>query len=425
MPLHAPRGLTMIERIAILGGSSVYIPEFVFSLITHNINVREIALFGRDGEKLPIVAEFCRRLIKRSGFPTEIRHTTNLEEAVTGARYVLNHVRIGGMQARLRDESLPPADGMVGDESIGPGGLANALRTLPTVMELAARVEAVNPGCVFVNLTNPMGIVVDALTAHTKLRVIGVCDLPGTYIRKIADVVRHRPDELEFDYLGLNHIGWIQDVRLHRKSIMGALLERLEHHPQDGFDLDAIRLFRMIPARRVSDYFHADRIVEEQRRGGKHRAEILHEAEAQILELYRDPHLNEIPPLTRARNTPWYEETIVPLIQALEGDVKRRLILCVANDGAIRDLPAAGSVEVPVDVVSGTLKSKRVGNCPHFLRGLFVATKESDRLIVEAVRHNSYDSALQAFAINPFVASLDKARRMLDIVVKNEALELR
>ena len=49
----------------------------------------------------------------------------------------------------------------------------------------------------------------------------------------------------------------------------------------------------------------------------------------------------------------------------------------------------------------------------------------SHRLIVEAVRHQSYDLALQAFAVNPFVASVDKARRMLDAVVKNEALELR
>lgn len=415
----------MIDRIAILGGSSVYIPEFIFSLISHNVTVREVALFGRAGEKLSIVADFCRRLIKRSGFPSEIRHTTRLEDAVIGAKYVLNHVRVGGMQARLRDESLPPAEGMVGDESIGPGGLANALRTLPVVLEHAARVEAVNAGCTYINLTNPMGIVVDALNAHTSLRVIGVCDLPGTYIRKIADVIRHRIDELEVDYLGLNHLGWFQDVRLHRKSIMSALLERLENHPQDGFDLDMIRLFRMIPARRVSDYFHADRIVEEQRRGGKHRAQLLHEAEAQILELYRDPHLTEIPPLTRARNTPWYEETIVPLIQGLESDKKRRLILCVRNDGAIRDLPATGSVEVPVDVGAGAFKPRRVGDCPHFLHGLFIATKESDRLIVEAVRHNSYDLALQAFTVNPFVASLDRARRLLDTIIKNEGLELR
>ncbi len=414
----------MIDRIAILGGSSVYIPEFIFSLITHNINVREVALFGRAGDKLPVVADFCRRLIKRSGFPTVIHATTDLEEAVRGAKYVLNHVRVGGMQARLRDETLPPTEGLIGDESLGPGGLANALRTLPVVLDHAARVEAANPGCTYINLTNPMGIVVEAMTAHTGLKTIGVCDLPGTYLRKIARVLHHRTEEIDVDYIGLNHLGWFQDVRLRKKSVMGPLLERIENGAGDGFDVEVIKLFRMIPARPVSDFFHASRIVEEQRRGGPHRAQKLHEAESQILELYRDPHLSEIPPLTRARNTPWYEETIVPLIQALEGGKKERLILCVRNDGAIRDLPPNASVEVPVDVASGEFKPKRVGNCPHFLHGVFIAMKESERLIVEAVRHRSYECALQAFTVNPFVASLDKARRMLELVLKNESLEL-
>jgi len=420
-----PRQSRVIDRITILGGSSVYVPEFIFSIITHNINVREIVLFGRPGEKLPIVAGFCRRLLKRSGFPTVIRESTNLDEAAAGAKYVLNHVRVGGMAARLRDESLPPQEGMVGDESLGPGGLANALRTLPTVFEQAAAVQRVNPGAIYINLTNPMGILVDALNTHTQLKVIGVCDLPTTCIRKLAGILRHPPGELEVDYIGLNHLGWIQDVKVHKRSVMSALLERMERgSDRDGFDIDLIRLFRMIPAKTPSLYFHADRVVAEQRRAGKHRAQQLHEAESQILDLYRDEHLHEVPPLTRARNTPWYEETIIPLIQALEGPKETTLVLCVRNEGAIRDLPAGCSVEVPVTVSNGGFTPRRVGSCPHFLRGLFAAVKESERLIVEASYHKSYDYALQAFTISPFVHSIDSARRFLDRLIKEEQFEL-
>jgi 6-phospho-beta-glucosidase len=419
-----PGQYRVIDRIAILGGSSVYVPEFIFSIITHNINVREIVLFGRPGQKLPIVAEFCRRLMQRSGHPALIHETTDLAQAVTGAKYVLNHVRIGGMAARLRDESMPPLDGMVGDESLGPGGLTNALRTLPTVFAQAAVVQATNPGCIYINLTNPMGILVEALNAHTSLSVIGVCDLPTTYIRKIAAILRLPPGDLDVDYVGLNHLGWFQDVKVRRRSVMSALLDRLEHETDGGWDRDLIRLFRMIPTRGPNLYFHSDRVVAEQRRAGKHRAQALHEAEQQILELYRDEHLSEIPLLTRTRNTPWYEETILPLIQALEGRKKTRLVLCVRNDGAIRDLPPASSVEVPVDVCEGAFKPRRVGNCPHFLHGLFAAVKESERLIVEASFHKSYDYALQAFTINPFVHSLDTAKQFLDRVIRDEHLEL-
>jgi len=121
----------VIERLTILGGSSVYIPEFIQSLISHNLMPKEVVLFGRFGDKLTIVAEFCRRLIHRSGYPAEITTSTDLEEAVADSKYILNHIRVGGMAARVRDEKLPPVMGMIGDESLGAGGVSNALRTLP------------------------------------------------------------------------------------------------------------------------------------------------------------------------------------------------------------------------------------------------------------------------------------------------------
>lgn len=415
----------MIERITILGGSSVYIPEFITSLTSNNVNVKEIVLYGRPGEKLETVAGFCQRLVKKRGFPMSIVPSTNLEEAVTGAKYVLNHVRIGGMKARLRNEKVPAENGMIGDESLGAGGLANALRTLPTVLEFAQRIETVNPDCTFINLTNPMSIIVEALLKHTNLNVIGVCDLPGTYTKKVAAILERPVSELDVNYIGLNHMGWIQDVRVDDRSCLSEVLEKIATDSQDGFDHDLIRLFRMIPTRAISLYFHSDRVLAEQQKMARYRSEVLHEAEQQILELYRDTHLNDIPELTHSRNTCWYEETIVPLIQGLETGDGRTLVLCVRNEGAIRDLPDDCSVEVPVTLSSEGLEPRKVGNCPHFLKGLFTAVKESDRRIVEAVHHKSYGLALQALTINPFVPSLDTAQTFLDSIVKSEELELR
>ena len=134
----------MIDRITILGGSSVYTPEFILSTVSHNVNVKEIVLLGRKGKKLPLVAAFCQRLIDKSGFPAKVIGLTDLEEAVTGAKYVLNHIRVGGMKARLRDEKMPLANGMIGDESLGAGGIANALRTLPLIVDYAQRIEKVH-----------------------------------------------------------------------------------------------------------------------------------------------------------------------------------------------------------------------------------------------------------------------------------------
>ena len=414
----------MIDRITVLGGSSVYTPEFILSLITHNVNVKEIVLYGRQGNKLPVVAKFCQRLIDRSGFPTKIIPTTELKPAVTGARYIINHVRVGGMPARVRDEKLPPKQGMIGDESLGAGGFANAMRTLPVVLQLAATIEEVNPGAVLINLTNPMGVVVEALIKHTKLNVLGVCDLPGTTVKNIASILRHDPAQMQVDYIGLNHFGWIQDVKIDGRSHMTRLLERLEHETGDGLDNGLIELFRMIPVRTVSLFFHQDEILKRQQSCGRYRAEVLHEAEQQILRLYQENGLCEIPDLTRARNAVWYEETIVPLIRTLEDKKEHETILCVRNDGAIRDLPDDCSVEIPVELGKKGNKPRKVGSCPRFLRGLFIALKESDRLTIEAVRHKSYECALQSLTINPLVPSLDAARKYLDRLIRDEHFEL-
>ena len=328
------------------------------------------------------------------------------------------------MAARTRDEKIPPQQGMIGDESLGAGGFANAMRTLPVVMGIARKIEKMNPDCTFINLTNPMGVVVEALTKYTKLNVIGVCDLPGNYVKKVAGILHREPKDLKVDYIGLNHMGWIQDVRVDGRSRMSAVLEKIEEDQEDGFDYALINLFRMIPTRTVSLYFHWDEILKQQKQCSRFRAEILHENERQILELYEDEHLTEIPDLTRQRNTVWYEETIVPLIQGLEAKEVRSLILCIRNNGCIRDLSDECSVEVPVDVSQKGLKPRKVGSCPHFLRGLFQAVKQSDRLTVEAAVHQSREYALQALTINPLVPSLEAAERFLDYLVKEEKLEL-
>jgi 6-phospho-beta-glucosidase len=207
--------------------------------------------------------------------------------------------------------------------------------------------------------------------------------------------------------------------------LLSSALERIESHKDDEFDYELIDLFRMIPTYPVSLYFHRDEILKKQASCAQYRAEVLFEAERQILYMYRDKHLCAIPDLTRERNTLWYEETIVPLIEALERTTKKELVLCVRNDGAIRDLTADCSVEVPVGVSSKGLKPRKVGNTPHFLTGLFQAVKQSDRLTVKAAMHHSYEYALRAQAIHPLVPSLNSARRFLDRVIKDDKLELR
>ncbi|NLN91732.1 MAG: hypothetical protein GX130_00295 [Candidatus Hydrogenedens sp.] len=414
----------MIDRITVLGGSSVYTPEFLEALLSNNVLVKELVLLGMPGQKLDIVSRFCQRLVKRSGHLTEIIPETDPEKAMKGASYIINQVRVGGMKARIRDEKLPPQFDMVGSERLGAGAITNALRTLPVVFNFAQCAEAVNPKVRIINLSNPVGILVEALTRYTSLNVVGVSDLPGIYIEKIAALLGREPDAIEVNYLGLYDLGWIQDVKVAGISRMSQLLEMVEKSEDEFFDHALIRMFRMIPVRVLGVYYRRQEVLRRQQTGARFRGEALYDAEQRILKMYARPSLTKVPDLTRQRNALWYDNTIIPLLQKFEAGRPAETILCVPNKGSITDLPDYSTVEVPVCVSAKSIKPRKMGMLPRFLSGLYHSIKESDRLVIEAVRHKSRDLAMQALAVNPFVPSIVRASEYLDKVIRQEKMDL-
>lgn len=415
----------MIGRVAILGGSSVYTPEFISSVIARNLAIGEIVLIGRTERKLQLVSAFCQRMLDKNGFPTKIVATTNVAEGVKSSNYILNQIRVGGMMARARDERVPPMFDMIGDETLGAGGIANAFRTLPVVLEYARVIERAAPDATLINLTNPMGVIVEALNKITSMNVIGICDVPTVYTKRIAKILNADSRGIWVDYFGLNHIGWIQDVKVDGRSQMERLLDRVTRKKPDGFDVELVELFRMIPTRFVSFFFRKDDILKKQKEMVKYRGEELYEAEQLILAQYEDEDLCEVPELTKDRNAVWYEQSIIPLVEGLESDEERELVLCVKNNGALKGLPDEAAVEVPGVVSKKGIEVRRVGESPCFLKGLFYSVKASERLTVEAVIQSSYDLALQALVIHPLVPSLSAARGFLDKMIEDENLTLR
>ncbi len=414
----------MIDRITVLGGSSVYVPEFIVSLLKHSILVKELVLMGKPGEKLEVVGKFCQHLINKNGYDTKIVLETDVAAAVGGANYIINHIRVGGMTARIRDEKTPPQFDMVGGESLGPGAIINLLRTLPVVFDFARTILEVNPRATVINMTNPVGALVEALFRYTPLNVVGISDLPNIYTRKIAALLGREPEDIQVNYVGIYDLGWVQDVKVDGVSRMNQLLGHIENSDDDDFDHDLIRLFRMIPTRALGMYFHRHEALKEQQTCSRFRSETLYDAEKRLLKMYQKSSLNAVPELARQRNARWYDYTLTPLLQQLESPDAATNILCVKNSGAITDLPEESCVEVPVTISAKGVKHRKIGMLPHFLKGLFCSLKESDRLAIEAVRHNSYENALQALAVNPFVPSLNKARDFLDRAIRQEGFVL-
>ena len=144
------------RKLAVLGGSSIASPLLVEEMAKRTDRTEfEICLIGRTRDKLEKVAAAGAELAKAAEVPLTVTFETDPRKGLEGSDYILNQIRVGGYKARAYDERFPKQFGILGEETFGPGGMSNALRTIPVVLDYCHMVEEVAPQALMLNLTNP------------------------------------------------------------------------------------------------------------------------------------------------------------------------------------------------------------------------------------------------------------------------------
>src|SRR6266516_472530 len=213
-------------KLAVVGGGSTYTPELVAGLTRERerIDLRELVLHDIDAERREVVGGLADRMLSAAGYPGKLDVTDDLDRALDGASFVLVQLRVGGQAARLTDETVPLACGCIGQETTGAGGLGKALRTVPVVLEIAARArELAADDAWIVDFTNPVGIVVRALLDDGH-RAVGLCNVAIGLQRHIARLLDVEPARIMVDQVGLNHLTWVRRVELDGSDILPELL---------------------------------------------------------------------------------------------------------------------------------------------------------------------------------------------------------
>ena len=394
-------------RLVVVGGSGSSTPELVDALNAWPGGADRrpplaVALVGRSQDKVELVADECRARLAPAGPPVTVEAATDLRRALDGADVVLNQVRVGGLAARAFDESFPQAFGVAGEETIGPGGFANALRTVPAQRATWDAVAAVAPGALVVDLTNPAGIVCQAALREWPLRVVGVCDSPATFTRAIAERLGRPPARTARRYVGTNHCGWYVPEGPDELDQLADLVT--------GMDPSVVRLHGAVPAPYVRYYVHPDRQLAAQM-GRTTRAEQLQALDAELLALYAAAPGSA----TIRRGAPWYGLSVVPLIDALEHGSEETLILGVPNEGRVPGVPDTTIVEVPhVAPRPGELTGLPPADLPALPALLLAAVGTYEALTVDALSPGApAEARLRALAANPLVHDLDRAAGIL------------
>ena len=150
-----------------------------------------------------------------------------------------------------------------------------ALRTVPLVIAHARTMEHVAPHAWFINFTNPAGLITQALLNHTKVRAIGICDTPIELFHRVGEALHEPYGDCEFDYAGLNHLGWVRRVRVRGEDVTGKLLSKPELlrglYSADLFDPALIQTLRLIPTEYVFFYYGHRKAYQNQVRSGATR----------------------------------------------------------------------------------------------------------------------------------------------------------
>jgi 6-phospho-beta-glucosidase len=403
-------------KLTVIGAGSTYTPELVSHL--SRLGVTELALQDVDPERLEIVGGLAERMLQRAGYEGSIVRTDDHDAAIDGASFVLFQLRVGGQQARLRDETIPLRCGCIGQETTGAGGFAKAMRTVPVVLDLAERVaERAAPDAWIVDFTNPVGIVTRALL-DAGHRAVGLCNVAITFQRQLARLLDVEPERVLVDQVGLNHLTWIRAVRLDGRDVLPHVLA--EHADEIAEQLELPRSvlddLRVIPSYYLHYFYAHDRVLAEQH-DGTPRAQTVAEIERELLEMYRDPTLTEKPALLERRGGAFYSEAAVGLVRSLSTGDGAVHVVDVRNDGTLAGLADDDVVEIPAHVTEeGPSPLAQEPLAPELL-GLVQHVAAYERLTVEAATTRDHVVARKALLTHPLIGQIEMVDGLVESLV--------
>lgn len=203
-------------KIAVIGGGSSYTPELIEGLLKrkHELPLSELWLVDiEDGkDKVEIIAGLARRMIKRENLDIKVKVTLNRREALEGSDFICSQFRAGCLEGRIRDERISLKYGMIGQETNGLGGFANACRTIPITLDICKDIEELCPDAWLLNFTNPSGMVTEAVLKHTKVKTVGLCNVPVIMQKGVAEILSAKEEDVIMQVAGLNHFIWARQI---------------------------------------------------------------------------------------------------------------------------------------------------------------------------------------------------------------------
>ncbi len=414
-------------KIVTIGGGSSYTPELVEGFIKRydRLPVRELWLVDiEEGkEKLGIVGALAKRMVEKAGIPMEIHTTLDRREALKDADFVTTQLRVGLLEARIKDERIPLSHGLLGQETNGAGGLFKGLRTIPVILDICRDMDELCRDAWLVNFTNPVGMVMEAINRYSnRKKAVGLCNLPIGIHKSIAGILDRRPEEVSVTFSGLNHMVFVNGVYADGKDVMEQVLAKWGSQSVKnitGVDWNPgfLKELGVIPCSYHRYYYMAKEFLEEAvenyRQNGT-RAEKVKKIEEELFELYKDTDLRDKPKQLEQRGGAYYSDAACNLICSIYNDTGDIQVVNTVSCGAIPELEYDEIGELGCVITKNGPIPMAAGKLPKAVKGLIQQIKSFEVAACEAAVSGDYNKALLAMMINPLVGSQKYAVEVLD-----------
>lgn len=421
-------------KIVTIGGGSSYTPEIIEGFIRKKLDgtlpLKDLYLVdideGRGKTKLEIVGKLAQRMVEKAGADINIHLTLDRREALKDADFVTTQFRVGQLEARIRDEKIPLKYNMIGQETTGAGGFMKAQRTIPVILDICRDMEELCPEAWLINFTNPSGIIAETVLKHTKIKAIGLCNIPIGMQNTVAELYNISPEKIYIEFAGLNHLVWGRKVYKEGIDVTdeiinilknGTALGSVKNIPDMEWGKDLISALGVLPCSYLRYYYLTDFMLEGCKSAAEKegtRGEVVMKLEKDLFELYKDTNLAVKPPQLAKRGGAHYSEAAVNLINSIYNNKKDIQCVDVLNNGTLSDLPDNVAIECNCIIDKNGAHPINIGHLETSLKGLMQIVKAYEELTIEAGVYGDYDAALKALTIHPLVRDAAAAKEFLD-----------
>ncbi|HBQ3167709.1 6-phospho-beta-glucosidase [Klebsiella pneumoniae] len=421
-------------KIVVIGGGSSYTPELIEGLLNryHEMPVASLWLVDiEEGkEKVEIIAGLARRMIAKAGLTIEVVATLDRASALRDADFVCSQFRAGCLDARISDERISLKYGLIGQETNGLGGFANACRTIPIALEIAADMERLCPDAWLLNFTNPSGMVTEAILRHSRIKAVGLCNVPVIMQKGITTLLQCADEkEVVMQVAGLNHFIFVRQILHKGKEWLPEVIAEINagrdplvprNIPPFRWPSHLLQGLGMIPCAYLRYYYMKDDLLRQElaEAGGEGtRGEVVKQLEKILFDQYRDPHLAVKPKALEGRGGQYYSEAACELMNAIYNDKRIIMHVNTRNNGAISGLPDDCAVEVSSLITASGPLPLNVAPFPEDTLRLLQLMKSFERLTIEAALTGNRHTAWRALMLNPLIVSGEKLELALDEVI--------